>query len=204
MRPLLLVGFFICIGLHFLTRKGEVPHDSQASHSSISQKKEIRKVAKAPVEHIEQKIVTVASVERPVLSAPVEREEVTEDYVSDDEINALPWDDIEEGWKHQLKEFLISMDPERGEEMFAAYLEEKKKYVDRIDFKDTEYGVSAEADTDSLIEYDAQYEGLEVRHRENLQEIFGDYFSQVEALHSEYVDSIQYLNRTTTKISFSL
>jgi hypothetical protein len=128
-----------------------------------------------------------------------------QDYDEDD-LSQLPWDDIEEGWKTNLKEFLVSVDPEKAEDMLNAYLEEKKKYVERVDFTDetpVEEGAAVAA-TDPLAESDAKEGELERMHTENLKEIFGDHYSQVQALHQEYVDSVQYLNRSSVKFSISL
>ncbi len=124
--------------------------------------------------------------------------DVEEEY-DDDDLSQLPWDDIEEGWKTHLKEFLVNADPEKAEEMFAAYLEEKKKYVERVDFTDGEGTQS-----DLTVEEDGKEGELEQVHSENLKEIFGDNYSKIQSLHQEYVDSVQYLNRTSVKFSISL
>jgi hypothetical protein len=90
--------------------------------------------------------------------------------------------------------------------MLNAYLEEKKKYVERVDFTDetpVEEGAAVAA-TDPLAESDAKEGELERMHAENLKEIFGDHYSQVQSLHQEYVDSVQYLNRSSVKFSISL
>lgn len=124
--------------------------------------------------------------------------DVEEEY-DDDDLSQLPWDDIEEGWKTHLKEFLTNADPEKAEEMFAAYLEEKKKYVERVDFTDGEGTQS-----DLTVEEDGKEGELERVHSENLREIFGDNYSKIQSLHQEYVDSVQYLNRSSVKFSISL
>lgn len=129
-----------------------------------------------------------------------------QDYDEDD-LSQLPWDDIEEGWKTNLKEFLVSVDPEKAEDMLAAYMEEKKKYVERVDFTEQDTAVeesAAPATTDPLAEQDGKEGELERMHAENLKEIFGDHYSQVQSLHQEYVDSVQYLNRSSVKFSISL
>jgi hypothetical protein len=123
---------------------------------------------------------------------------------NDDELTALPWDDIDEGWKSQLKEYLVSVDPEKGEEMFQAYLEEKKRYVERVDFTENGESVSEDLNNEAVVETDAKEGELERIHQQNLKDIFGDHMTQVEALHKEYVESIQYLNRTSAKFSVTL
>lgn len=157
----------------------------------------------------EKMIQTNPAVEEKVaFAAPAEEFITDEDLAqveSDDEMTALPWDDIDEGWKSQLKEYLVSIDPEKGEEMFSAYLEEKKKYVERVDFSDSETGVSEDLSAaDAVVEQDSKEGELERIHLQNLKDIFGDHFSQVEALHKEYVESIQYLNRSSQKFSVTL
>jgi hypothetical protein len=129
--------------------------------------------------------------------------DVTEEFDEDD-LSQLPWDDIEEGWKTHLKEFLVSVDPEKAEDMYSAYLEEKKKYVERVDFTDQDEAVETAASSEPLVEHDANEGELERTHTENLKEIFGDNYSKVESLHQEYVESVQYLNRSSVKFSISL
>ena len=133
----------------------------------------------------------------------VSQADVTEEFDEDD-LSQLPWDDIEEGWKTHLKEFLVSVDPEKAEDMYSAYLEEKKKYVERVDFTDQDEAVETAASSEPLVEHDANEGELERTHTENLKEIFGDNYSKVESLHQEYVESVQYLNRSSVKFSISL
>ena len=132
--------------------------------------------------------------------------DVASEY-SEDDLSQLPWDDIEEGWKTHLKDYLVSVDPEKAEAMFSAYMEEKKKYVERVDFSDAEAGVTEDSTTvssDPLIEQDGKEGDLESSHQANLKEIFGDHFNHIESLHKEYVESVQYLNRSSVKFSISL
>lgn len=133
-------------------------------------------------------------------------EDVADEVASSDDLSQLPWDEIEENWKNTLKEFLVSVEPERAEEMFQAYMEEKKKYTDRVDFTDVESGVqdSSALSEEPIIEGDSKEGELERLHSENLKEIFGDHYSQVENLHKEYIDSVQYLNRSSVKFTISL
>jgi hypothetical protein len=201
MRNLLIVSFFVCIYLHFQSRKPEVVQSDSLSTKQSSIKKIAPSKSTLPVvTHVE----TLAGSS--AISGFVESEDdqivssadVEEEY-DDDDLSQLPWDDIEEGWKTHLKEFLVNADPEKAEEMFAAYLEEKKKYVERVDFTDGESPQS-----DLVVEEDGKEGELERVHSENLREIFGDNYSKIQSLHQEYVDSVQYLNRSSVKFSISL
>ena len=201
MRNLLIISFFVCIFLHFQSRKPEVVQtDSLSTKQSSIKKIAPSKSALPEVTHVET--LTGSSA----ISGFVESEDdqivssadVEEEY-DDDDLSQLPWDDIEEGWKTHLKEFLVNADPEKAEEMFAAYLEEKKKYVERVDFTDGEGTQS-----DLTVEEDGKEGELERVHSENLREIFGDNYSKIQSLHQEYVDSVQYLNRSAVKFSISL
>ncbi|MBA2405425.1 MAG: hypothetical protein H0V66_11685, partial [Bdellovibrionales bacterium] len=129
--------------------------------------------------------------------------DVVADYDEDD-LSQLPWDDIEEGWKTNLKEFLVSVDPEKADEMFQAYMEEKKKYVERVDFTDQDNTSADAAASSEAVTENGKEDELEQMHTENLKGIFGDHYSSVQSLHQEYVDSVQYLNRSSVKFSISL
>lgn len=207
MRTLILIGFFACIYLHFQNQEAEV-----ATLDSLSTKQSSLKKIKIEEPKVELPAITHISSEPSSGFVPSQEEEtmitdadMAQEY-SEDDLSQLPWDDIEEGWKTHLKEFLVSVDPEKAEDMLAAYMEEKKKYVERVDFSDTENGVSSEepSSDDPLVEQDSKGVDVERLHTENLREIFGDHYSQVESLHKEYVESIQYLNRSSVKFSISL
>ena len=206
MRNLILIGFFACIFLHFQSKDQEVTHDVLSTRQSAF-KKFIPEKISTPVSDA----VTLVSEESSgeTVTAVAETAIVTEDDIAEefdgDDLSQLPWDDIEEGWKTHLKEYLTSVDPEKADDMFAAYLEEKKKYVERVDFGDTENGVAADASSeDPSIENDVKVGELERLHTDNLKEIFGDHYSHIESLHKEYVESVQYLNRSSVKFSISL
>lgn len=205
MRTLLLIGFFACLYLHFQEKDAEVQQlDSLSTKLSASSK--LTSPAKMPSavthiqsEHIETEELTAEEIQAVELNG-------SETYDEDD-LSQLPWDDIEEGWKTHLKDFLVSVEPEKAEEMFAAYLEEKKKYVERVDFSESETGVaqvSPASVSEPVVESEGKEGELERIHNENLKDIFGGHHSQVEALHKEYVESVQYLNRSSVKFSISL
>jgi len=200
----LLFAFFACICFHFYTRP-------RVEQSDVIQTRQSSIRRLAPTSKISPPASTRLIVESEVRNSPeksMESETISEEDLahleSDDEITSLPWDDIDEGWKNQLKEYLTSVDPEKGEEMFQAYLEEKKKYVERVDFSDSDSTITEDTSADAIIEDDQKEGELERIHVQNLKDIFGDHFPQVESLHKEYVESIQYLNRSSTKFSVTL
>lgn len=206
MRTLILISFFACIYLHFQNKEAEVTTIDTLSTTQSSLKKisvPSQKVNLPAITHVTSAPTEEVGAEEETM---ITEADLSQEY-SEDDLSQLPWDDIEEGWKTHLKEYLVSVDPEKAEDMFAAYVEEKKKYVERVDFSDSESGVSEEAASsseDPLIEQDSKTTDLETAHTNNLREIFGDHYSQVEALHKEYVDSVQYLNRSSVKFSISL
>ena len=201
MRTFLIIGFIGCLYLHF--RKEEVAVH-QLDELSIRQSSN-RKISSEKIE-----VPSLPPVEAAPLLQESEAEESTEtdggQEFDEDDLSQLPWEDIEAGWKSHLKDFLVSVDPEKAEEMLASYLEEKKKYVEKVEFSEPETGTTETAvpSEDPLIEHDSKEGELERIYSENLREIFGNHYSQVEALHKEYVESVQYLNRSSVKFSISL
>jgi hypothetical protein len=203
MRTLVILSLVACIYLHFRSREVEVVQLDTLSFKQSS-------IKKIPTPQIKLPAVAESTMTLPVSGfvesdndPMVSQADVTEEFDEDD-LSQLPWDDIEEGWKTHLKEFLVSVDPEKAEEMYSAYLEEKKKYVERVDFTDQDEAVETAASSEPLVEHDANEGELERTHTENLKEIFGDNYSKVESLHQEYVESVQYLNRSSVKFSISL
>lgn len=112
-------------------------------------------------------------------------------------VDEVPWDEIKQGWKADLKEFLIEADPEHGEETYSAYLEESESFEAEIDSLSREAekaGKEARQDFETLIGQ------LEVKHEEKLKEILGAYYSDVTDRHQQYNASIQYMNRSDADI----
>jgi hypothetical protein len=207
MRTLILIGFFACLYLHFQKQDAVVEQlDVLSTKQSALKKMDQAKVDLPAITHIQTPTQNNESVESVHMITDAD---LGEEY-SEDDLSQLPWDDIEEGWKTHLKDYLVSVDPEKADEMFSAYMEEKKKYVERVDFSDTESGVTEDAaastiaSSDPLVEHDGKEGDLENSHQANLKEIFGDHFSHIESLHKEYVESVQYLNRSSVKFSISL
>ena len=194
MRHLVLLSFFICLFLHFQSSYNESQESDTLSTQQSALTKPTIKAAKLP------KITAILEKNPKLKTVKAEKQVAANDYqdYEEDDLSQLPWDDIEEGWKTQLKEFLVSVEPEKADDMFAAYLEEKKKYVERIDFSDQDTA------PDAFVEHDGNQGEVERLHAENLKDIFGVHYSQVEFLHRDYVDSVQYLNRTTVKFTISL
>ena len=203
MRTLVILSLVACIYLHFRSREAEVVQLDTLSFKQSSIKKIAAPQIKLPAVVESTMTLPVSGFVESDNDPMITQADVTEEFDEDD-LSQLPWDDIEEGWKTHLKEFLVSVDPEKAEEMYSAYLEEKKKYVERVDFTDQDGAVENEASSDPLVEHDANEGELERTHNENLKEIFGDNYSKVESLHQEYVESVQYLNRSSVKFSISL
>jgi hypothetical protein len=207
MRATLLIIFFVCIYLHFQTTTSNDAEVDVLSTKQASIQK-VPAVKSSLPSMSNQSLVAIAAdpsveIETDELIADAE---VGEDFDEDD-LSQLPWDDIEEGWKNHLKEFLVSVDPDKADEMFNAYMEEKKKYVDRVDFSDRDSSLTEELTTsssDPLMNNETKEGLLERGHLDNLREIFGSHYSQVETLHKDYVESVQYLNRSPVKFSISL
>ena len=203
MRTLVILSLVACIYLHFRSREVEVVQLDTLSFKQSSIKKISPPQIKLPSVAESTMTLPVSGFVESDNDPMVSQADVTEEFDEDD-LSQLPWDDIEEGWKTHLKEFLVSVDPEKAEEMYSAYLEEKKKYVERVDFTDQDAEADNEPSSDPLVEHDANEGELERTHNENLKEIFGDNYSKVESLHQEYVESVQYLNRSSVKFSISL
>lgn len=208
MRTLLGLGIFICLFLHFNSKKEkEVTTKVDSLSFKQSAAKEVvteqSPPEKAPVQET-KKEVKIAE-RSPGFVDEVENE-TQEDFA--DEMAQIPWSEIEEGWRTHLKEFLLSTDPNKGEEMFSAYLGATQKYSQRVDYYEeptvAESIDDGEDNVDPLAALDEGSFDPESAHKENLREIFGELYPQVETLHQEYVESIQYLNRSSAEISISL
>lgn len=109
----------------------------------------------------------------------------------------VPWEDIKQGWRSDLKDFLVEADPENGEEIYNAYMEESESFEAEVD------ALSKEADKagkDSRQDFETLIGQLEVKHEEKLKEILGSHYSEVTDRHQQYNSSIQYMNRSEADI----
>lgn len=110
----------------------------------------------------------------------------------------VPWEEIRNGWRTDLKEFLIEADPDRGEEIFSAYMEESESFeaeIDALNKESEKAGKEAKSDFDTLIGQ------LEVRHEEKLKEILGNYYAEVTDRHQQYNASLDEYNAGTEQVS---
>jgi hypothetical protein len=214
MRTVLLISFFACLFLHFQSQKKVVSiteEDVLSIKQSAVKKAPLHKpqLPTAKIEVTDKEALSAFSSKETSFVAETEyedEEEEDEEYDGED-LSQLPWSDIEDGWKNNLKEYLVSVDPDKADEMFSAYMDEKKKFAERVDFSDANTTVADDAASstdEAVVEGDSKEDELQRTHAENLKEIFGDHYSQVESLHKEYVESVQYLNRSSVKFSISL
>lgn len=112
-----------------------------------------------------------------------------EDYYDQDQLvhqDEVPWDEIRDGWRDQLKEMLFELDPVNGESIYAAYQAETNAYESELE----NISQSQTAESEYLMGE------LEARHQEKLRQIFGPYYRDVTDQHSHYNSSIQHLNRS--------
>lgn len=112
-------------------------------------------------------------------------------------LDEVPFEDIKQGWRSDLKDFLIEIDPDNGEDIYNAYMEEAESYeaeIDALAKEQDKAGSEAKQDFDTLIGQ------LEVKHEEKLKEILGNHYSEVTDRHQQYNNSIQYMNRSDADI----
>jgi hypothetical protein len=146
--------------------------------------------------------VTKSNFKLPDVAVDYDLEIMANDDVAqvenDEEFN-IPWKEIEEGWRAELKDYLVKNDPDNAEEIFNAYLKEKDASVRGPAL----VGAAEENAEGAIVEY-SDNASTEDRKAERLQELLGDHYNGIKALHKEYVESIQYLNNSEVKFSIAL
>lgn len=201
MRPLLIIGIVISLFLHFKNQdKQSLETDTlSTSQSAIEKKLPLNN----PVKAIELK----AEEESSNFMLPVAEQEEIELNNDDDEVAEvdteeefnIPWKEIEEGWRTELKDYLVKNDPDNADEIFKAYLAEKDAPVRGPAL----VGSVEESSDDVIVDY-SDDSTSESRKEARMQEILGDHYKNIQALHKEYVESIQYLNQSEVKFSIAL
>lgn len=139
----------------------------------------------------------VKVVEASAVSENAATAELVDDESELAHTDEVPWEDIKNGWRTDLKNFLIDTDPEHGEEIFSAYMEESETFEAEVDALNKE---AEKAAVESRQDFENLIGQLEVRHEERLKEILGAYYSEVTDRHVQYNQSIQYLNRSDADI----
>lgn len=201
MRPLLIIGIVISLVLHFTNQHtSSVESDSLSTLQSSIQKPVIKKSDFLTREKRVE--VTDSNFKLSDVAEELDVELMANDDVAqvenDEEFN-IPWREIEEGWRAELKDYLVKNDPDNAEEIFNAYLKEKDAPVRGPALVD-----SAEENEDGAIVEYSNTASTEDRKEERLQELLGDHYKGIKALHKEYVESIQYLNNSEVKFSIAL
>lgn len=200
MRPLLILGIVISLFLHFKNQdKQSLETDTLSTSQSAIQKN-------FPIKTPEKAIEIQSDEETSNFMLPVTEQEEIEvnsndevaEVETEEEFN-IPWKEIEEGWRTELKDYLVKNDPDNADEIFKAYLAEKEAPVRGPALM----GSIEESSDDVIVDY-SDDSNSESRKEERMQEILGDHYKNIQSLHKEYVESIQYLNQSEVKFSIAL
>jgi hypothetical protein len=201
MRPLLIIGIVISLLLHFTNQhNSSVETDLLNTRQSSIQRPVIKNNFS---QSTEKKLeVTKSNFKLPDVAVEDDLEIMANDDVAqvenDEEFN-IPWKEIEEGWRAELKDYLVKNDPDNAEEIFNTYLKEKDAPLRGPAL----VGAAEENSEGAIVEY-SDNASTEDRKEERLQELLGDHYKGIKALHKEYVESIQYLNNSEVKFSIAL
>jgi hypothetical protein len=144
--------------------------------------------------------VSAALVEEPVIEEELVSENAVTAELSPEELahtDEVPWEDLKQGWRIDLRDFLLEADRERGEEIYTSYMEESESFEAEVDALAKE---AEKAGKEGRQDFENVIGQLEVRHEEKLKEILGNYYSEVTDRHQQYNTSIQYLNRSDADI----
>lgn len=188
-----MITFFVLfLGLFYYFRDEEVVRpDIDSIKVKMSAQKRMPTEVKLAVVKIPKEIIE----ETPPAAIPEEDEE---QFVSSTEeeqlehIEEIPWDEIKTGWKDNLKDFLLELDPDQGEAIYNAYLEENdnfEKEIENLTKNGSENGINKQ-DLDNLLGQ------IDARHEDKLKEILGPHYYQVTEQHQHYNSSLQYLNHS--------
>ncbi len=155
-------------------------------------------IAQSAIHRVSASLVSEPVVsEAPAISENAAISEIEPNGSEIAHIDEVPWDEIKQGWKNDLKEFLMEVDPDHGEEIYNAYQEESESFEAEIDSLSRE---AEKAAKEAKQDFETLIGQLEVKHEEKLKEILGAYYSDVTDRHQQYNSSIQYMNRSDADI----
>lgn len=106
---------------------------------------------------------------------------VSTDEEIEEPVEEAPESAQEKGWQDELSQALMTLEPEQGEEMYNAYVNERNTYQATLD--DTIRSNQKNQDLEGLIAE------LENKHEERVKEIFGARYEDVKELEAKYLES---------------
>jgi hypothetical protein len=153
-------------------------------HQQVAPAPAVHRITAALVQDKAENEIETVAVSDEAVSSEIEPNEVAQ-------TDEVPWEDLMQGWRSDLKEYLTEADPDHGEEIYTSYMEEAESFEAEID------ALSREADKagkESRQDFETLIGQLEVKHEEKLKEILGAHYSDVTDRHQQYNNSLQYMN----------
>lgn len=89
--------------------------------------------------------------------------------------------DQEEEWENQLKESLINLEPEYGQEMYSSYQKEKENYQAELD------AVLRSSQKDPNLE--TLIEEIEAKHDDRVKEILGTHYEELKDQQNSFLEA---------------
>ncbi len=201
----LFIVFFLALYTFLPRRQKGVTIDSiKTKLSAIQNSRPLQKqMALTQIQSKNNDETSDAEVE-PEISSNEDEAEIQVAQASD---SSVPWEELQKGWENDLKDTLIRLEPEDGEVIFNAYLQEKENHQTELDnlFQDKSAGVDkTRAPSDVPSDFDQMVGQVDQKHQERLKEILGAHFDEINKRHDEYEESIQHANRDNAEISIGI
>ncbi|MFL5783940.1 MAG: hypothetical protein ACJ76H_04960 [Bacteriovoracaceae bacterium] len=158
-------------------------------HQPAAPEAAVHRITAALVQDNTQNEIETVAVSDEAVTSEIEPNEVAQ-------TDEMPLDELKQGWRSDLKEYLVEVDPDNGEEIYTSYMEEADSYEAEID------ALAKEADKagkESKQDFETLIGQLEVKHEEKLKEILGSHYSDVTDRHQQYNNSLQYMNPSETE-----
>ncbi|GEM_PF-6017178 len=124
--------------------------------------------------------------------------------------DSIPWNELERRWELELKDKILSLDPEGGETRFLKYQKKKQSFADQTNLlmnqRNDTYTFNEQ--TNEIIFKDKKrYEDLNLQidsERKILANhtrlILGDFYPEIRKFHQEFEQSMQAYNNTEGSI----
>lgn len=143
----------------------------------------VSKKVEVKPEPVEEATPTAEDVGREI--SAVEEEPEYDEHM--DQVEEIPVTELDQAWNGELKDVLSRLEPMDGDQIHKAYLSEIESYRAEMDALMNEK--QTKATQEEALEVDQMMSQLDLRHEDNLREIFGAHYDAVRDHYQEYMQS---------------
>lgn len=190
-----LFGLFFILGLWIFLNFGETPTPVQEK----------------PLSSPKEKVSLPKNLIKIETHGPQENFEASPKTKKNIIVDEIPWDELDQKWQTELKDFITGLDHEKGEKRFKDYLKAREGFNKQLQIlmNQREDTFRYDSEKDKVIfkdqkKYDKLNREIDQEHKiltKKTQLIFSEFYPEAKAFHEEFGKSIQAYNHAEGEIA---